>query len=54
MTIGVNFLKGQEPQGKLEGEKPNSMCSHKINITDIKEINKEVLEWIKMAYDNAG
>jgi hypothetical protein len=51
--IGVN-LKGQEPKGKLEAEKPNSMCSHKINITDIKDLDKEVFEWIKTAYDQAG
>ncbi|MFZ4413671.1 MAG: DUF5655 domain-containing protein, partial [Bacteroidales bacterium] len=46
--IGVN-LKGQEPKGQLEAEKPNSMCSHKIIIADIKDIDKEVLEWIKTA-----
>ena len=51
--IGIN-LKGQEAKGILEAEKPNSMCSHKINITDIKDIDKEVFDWIKEAYDNAG
>lgn len=51
--IGIN-LKRQEPKGKLELEKPNAMCSHKINLADIKDIDKEVLEWIKIAYDNAG
>jgi predicted transport protein len=51
--IGIN-LKGQEPKGKLEAEKPNSMCSHKIKIADIREIDEEVLSWIKAAYDNAG
>jgi predicted transport protein len=51
--IGIN-LKGQEPKGKLEAEKPNAMCSHKINLADIKEIDKEVIEWIKKAYENAG
>lgn len=51
--IGIN-LKGQEPKGKLEAEKPNSMCSHKINITEIKDIDQEVFEWIKKAYDKAG
>ncbi|MBX3044255.1 MAG: DUF4287 domain-containing protein [Candidatus Kapabacteria bacterium] len=51
--IGIN-LKGQEPKGKLEPEKPNSMCSHKINLTDIEDIDKEVIEWIRTAYDNAG
>lgn len=51
--IGIN-LKGQEPKGKLEPEKPNAMCSHKINLVDIKDIDKEVIEWIRIAYDNAG
>ncbi|MDD3459311.1 MAG: DUF5655 domain-containing protein [Weeksellaceae bacterium] len=51
--IGVN-LKGQAPTGKLEAEKPNGMCSHKIKISSIEEIDTEVLEWIKKAYENAG
>lgn len=48
------ILEGQKPEGKLELEKPNAMCSHKINITSIDEIDKEVIKWIKSAYDNAG
>lgn len=50
--IGIN-LKGQEPTGKLEAEKPNSMCSHKIKISDINEIDTEIMNWIKTAYENA-
>ncbi len=50
--IGIN-LKGQEPTEKLEAEKPNSMCSHKIKITDINEIDNETMTWIKKAYENA-
>ncbi|HSI76832.1 MAG TPA: DUF5655 domain-containing protein [Lunatimonas sp.] len=51
--VGIN-LKGQDPQGKLEAEKPNAMCSHKINLTGIDDIDNEVIEWIRKAYDNAG
>jgi predicted transport protein len=51
--IGIN-LKGKDPKGKLEPEKPNAMCSHKINLSNIKDIDKEVIEWLKTAYDNAG
>lgn len=51
--IGI-ILKGQEPKGKLVLEKPNAMCSHKISISSIDEIDKEVMEWIKAAYQNAG
>ncbi len=51
--IGIN-LKGQEPSGKLEAEKPNSMCSHKIKISGVSEIDNEIISWIKTAYENAG
>lgn len=51
--IGIN-LKGITPQGKLEAEKPNAMCSHKIKIEKIEDINDEVIHWIKIAFDNAG
>ncbi|MBK7097871.1 MAG: DUF4287 domain-containing protein [Sphingobacteriales bacterium] len=51
--IGIN-LKGQEPTTLLEAEKPNSMCSHKIKISDINEIDNEIVNWIKTAYENAG
>ena len=52
--IGI-ILKGQKAQGKLEAiTTPNAMCSHKINVSDIKEADKEVISWLKKAYDNAG
>jgi predicted transport protein len=51
--IGFN-LKGVEAKGKLENEKPNGICSHKINLTDINEIDHKVIGYIKMAFDNAG
>lgn len=52
--IGLN-LKGKKPKGKLEAIlKANSMCSHKIDLAEIKDINKEIIDWIKLAYDNVG
>lgn len=52
--IGIN-LKGQEPGGKLEAiQSANAMCSHKINIAELNDIDTEVIEWIKTAYENAG
>ncbi len=50
--IGFN-LKGVEPKGKLEAEKPNGICSHKINLSDINDIDEEVVGWIKMAFEKA-
>ena len=50
--IGFN-LKGIEPKGKLIAEKPDAICSHKISVADITEIDQEVIGWIKMAFDKA-
>lgn len=52
--IGIN-LKGQAPKGRLEAiTQANAMCSHRINITDPKDLDRETVGWIKAAYDNAG
>lgn len=52
--IGIN-LKGFPPKGKLEEIKTaNAMCSHKINLLNDNEIDKEVIEWLKTAYLHAG
>jgi predicted transport protein len=52
--IGI-ILKGQEPKGKLEAiTAANAMCSHKINLSGIGDIDSEVVEWIKAAYNSAG
>ena len=51
--IGL-IIKGQEPAGKLEAIKTaNAMCTHKINVTDVSEIDNEVINWIKTAYNNS-
>ncbi len=51
--IGI-ILKAEKPKGKLELEKPNSMCSHKICIASLDEVDKEVFEWLMCAYRTAG
>lgn len=52
--IGIN-LKGQAPKGKLEAvNTANAMCSHKINLHQLDDIDQEVINWLKMAYENAG
>jgi len=52
--IGIN-LKGQEATGKLEANLvTNAMCSHKISLSDLNDLDPEVIQWIKTAYDKAG
>lgn len=52
--IGIN-LKGQPATGRLESiTAANAMCSHKINLASIEEADKEVIQWLKRAYDSGG
>jgi predicted transport protein len=52
--IGIN-LKGQVPNGKLIAiTTTGAMCSHKIILTDLKDLDNEVMEWISKAYNSAG
>lgn len=52
--IGI-ILKGQESAGKLEKiNTANAMCSHKINVAGVNDIDAEVFDWLKKAYENAG
>ncbi len=33
---------------------PGGMCQYKVNLTDAKEVDKELIDWIKQAYESAG
>jgi predicted transport protein len=54
LDIGIK-LKGLKAQGRLESSGSwNAMVTHRIKISDVKEIDKELLEWLKQAYDQAA
>jgi predicted transport protein len=54
LDVGLN-IKGIAPSGIVEeGSKWNAMCTHRIKVTDEKMINKDLVNWIKEAYDQAG
>jgi hypothetical protein len=51
--IGIN-LKGQPGDGRLEANTAsNAMCSHKINIASVDEVDDEVIGWLRLAYEKA-
>lgn len=51
--LGLN-LKGVEPAGRLEAAGSwNAMCSHRVRIADAAEIDAELANWLKQAYDRA-
>ena len=54
IDIGLN-IKGVAPVGNLEeGKSWNAMCTHRIKVEEEKMINKDLINWIKKAYDQAG
>jgi hypothetical protein len=54
LDVGLN-VKGVDPSGNVIASGTwNAMCTHRIKIEDEKMINKDLLEWIKKAYEQAG
>ena len=52
--IGLN-LKGEPGGGMLEEiTTPNAMFSHKIKLESIKDLNPEMISWLRKAYEKAG
>jgi hypothetical protein len=51
LDVGIN-LKGAESAGRLEPSGSfNAMVSHRVRVSNPSEIDKELLSWLKKAYD---
>lgn len=47
-------LKDTEIQGRLEGSGPfGAMCTHRIQLQDVSDIDSEVIDWLSAAYDKS-
>lgn len=53
VEVGLN-MKGVEGTARLAEMPPGSMCQYKVNVTDVKEVDEELVAWTKRAYDSAG
>lgn len=48
-------LKDKPTTDRLGNSGPfGTMCTHRVQLTDKKEVNKELLDWLKEAYEKAG
>lgn len=53
LDVGVN-LKGVAPAGRLEASGSfNAMVSHRVRVENLKDVDKELVGWLKAAYDQA-
>ncbi|TDR22673.1 DUF5655 domain-containing protein [Marinicella litoralis] len=47
-------LKGKEVCGRLEDSGPfGTMCTHRVQLTDVSEVDDELMAWIKQAYEQS-
>ena len=54
LDVGLN-LKNVSPQNTLEAAGSwNSMCTHRVKIEAEEAISKELYQWIRQAYEQAG
>ncbi len=53
LDVGLN-LKGVPPGGRLEASGSfNAMCSHRVRISSADEIDKELVSWLRAAYEQS-
>jgi len=54
VDLGVN-LKGKNAEGRLEASGSfNAMVSHRVRLESEKDVDAEVVAWLKEAYEAAG
>ena len=47
-------LKGEKITERLENSGPfGAMCTHRVRLSKFEEVNSELIEWMKEAYENA-
>jgi hypothetical protein len=51
--VGIN-AKDLKKHPRLLEQPKGSMCNYVINVTDAKEVDSELVAWIKSAYEGAG
>lgn len=53
LDVGLN-LKGVAPTGRLEvAGSFNAMVSHRVRVGSVKQVDRQLIAWLKRAYDEA-
>jgi hypothetical protein len=51
--VGIN-AKDLPNSARLLEQPKGSMCNYIVNLTDPKDVDRELVGWIKSAYEGAG
>jgi hypothetical protein len=53
VEVGLN-VKGLEPSPRLVSMPAGGMCQYKVFVSHAMEVDDELLDWIRQAFDSAG
>ncbi len=53
VDIGIN-MKGVKGTDRLVELPPGGMCQYRVAVTDAREVDQDLIGWVKQAYDAAG
>ena len=53
VELGLN-VKGLPASDRLQEMRPGEMCQYKVKLASPDEVDPELIDWIKQAYDSAG
>lgn len=53
VEVGLN-MKGVQATDRLQELPPGQMCNYKVKLTDAKDVDAELVAWVRTAFDAAG
>jgi Domain of unknown function (DUF4287)/Domain of unknown function (DUF5655) len=52
VEVGLN-MKGVKGTARLIEQKPGGMCQYKVRVAEKKDVDAQLIDWIRTAYDGA-
>ncbi len=53
LEIGLN-IKGSEGDERFIAQPPGGMCQFKVYLTNQNDVDRDLLKWVRLAYDQSG
>lgn len=53
VEVGFN-LKGVEGGDRLQALPPGGMCTHRVRLSSVQEVDAELVAWLRAAFEQAG
>ncbi len=53
VELGLN-MRGVPATDRLLELPPGGMCNYKVKLTNLEEVDEDVIAWVRQAFDSAG